>query len=99
MLLFPQMDDSNFISWTYLGVGAVPNDREFRVREGTVVEDTVDMFIPNTTTRRTERTFYLDGREGGDLKGHYFVVQDGTRRRIDIVRTCGHVRVSGKSLI
>ena len=98
MLLFPQMDDSNFISWTYVGAG--DDHREFRVRIGTVVEDDLDMFIPNTTIKRTEKTFFLDGKEAEQLKGHYFLVQDdGTRQRIDLSRNCAHIRVIGKSLI
>ena len=100
-LPFPQMDDSNFISWTYLGNGAVPDAREFSAVKGTVVEYDMDIFIPNTKTKRKERTFYLDGKEGNQLKGYYFVVQDGTRKkkRIEISRNCAHIRVHGKCMI
>ena len=99
MLPFPQMDDSEFISWTYLGNGACPELREFKARRGTLVEDDLDMIIPHTKTIRKERTFILDGQEDGDLKGHYFVVQDGKRKRIDISRTRSHIRVHGKCMI
>ena len=98
MLLFPQMDDTNLISWTYLGNGE--DHREYRAKIGTMVEDDVDMFIPNTKEKRIGKTFFLDGKEDGKLKGHYFVVQDdGTRQRIDVSRNCSHIRVIGKSLI
>ena len=99
--IFPQMGDSNLITWEYHGDGELENYQIFEVPKGTVVEDDMDMFIDDadgTPRKRTDTTFVLDGKkDDGSLLGHYLVDQDDeTQKRVDVVRTCHHIRVPRK---
>ena len=98
------MDDSNLITWEYHADGELANYQIFKVPIGTVVEDDMDMFIDDadgTPRKRTDKTFFLDGqKDDGSLKGHFLVDQDdGTQKRVDVVRTYHHIRVPRKCLV
>ena len=98
------MEDSNLITWEYHGDGELANFRKFAVPIGTVVEDTMDIFIDGADgkpRRKNDRTFILDGqKDDGSLKGYFLVDQDdGTQKRVNIVRTCHHIRVPRKCFV
>ena len=86
------MDSRDHFSWTYLG-----NDQPeaCQASKDTVVVDDVDFVIPGTQTTVPDRQFILDNVENGKVHGHIFMDEGGTQKRIDITRTCGHVKPLG----
>ena len=89
------------ITWEYRADGNTSNFVKFTVAIGTVVEDTTDIFVNDadgTPRNRGDRKFVLDGKNvDGTLRGHFLVDQDdGTQKRVDIVRTCHHIRLPRK---
>ena len=96
------MNDSNCITWEYRPECEDTNSQKFTVAIGTVVEDTTDIFVKDTCDgpprKKVDNTFVLDGKkDDGSLTGHFHVDQDdGTQKRVDIVRACQSIRVLRK---
>ena len=98
------MGDSNLITWEYHADGNMSNFVTFKVPIGTVVEDTMDIFVDDadgTPRNRGDRKFVLDGKNNdGSLRGHFLLDQDdGTQKRVDVVRTCNHIRLPRKCFV
>ena len=96
------MNDSNLITWEFRADCEDTNSQKFTVPIGTVVEDTTDIFVKDTCgsapRKKVDNTFVLDGKkDDGLLTGHFHIDQDdGTQKRVDIVRTCQSIRVPRK---
>ena len=64
----------------------------------------MDIFVEDADgkqRKKVDRTFVLDGKDdNGSLTGHFHVNQDdGTQKRVDIVRTCHHIRLPRKCFV